>query len=169
MSGSLIFGIGTQSNNGLGSAQVFKLDGNGCLVTSYKNSSLNQSFIDSGSNALYFPDSTIQICDQQSDRPGILLPGHHAQSVSTIIGISSASSMINFSVADAGSLFNTNAAIAAAVNLAGSSLNVSTGTRRPFDGNSTFDWGLPFYFGRNVATAIETRNTSGGMGPYFAF
>ena len=35
--------------------------------------------------------------------------------------------------------------------------------------NAGFDWGLPFYFGRSVYTAIENQNTSAGMGPYFAF
>ncbi|MGG2367973.1 DUF3443 family protein, partial [Salmonella enterica] len=39
-----------------------------------------------------------------------------------------------------------------------------------FTGTNTFDWGLPFHYGRSVYTAIEGKNTSdGGMGPYFAF
>jgi hypothetical protein len=33
----------------------------------------------------------------------------------------------------------------------------------------TFDWGLPFFFGRNVFTAIESRSTPAGSGPYWAF
>jgi len=32
-----------------------------------------------------------------------------------------------------------------------------------------FDWGLPFYFGRSVFTAIEGKATPGGPGPFFAF
>ena len=32
-----------------------------------------------------------------------------------------------------------------------------------------FDWGLPFFFGRNVYTAIELQTTPGGTGPYFAY
>jgi hypothetical protein len=32
-----------------------------------------------------------------------------------------------------------------------------------------FDWGLPFYFGRNVFTAIEGQSTSAGAGPFVAF
>jgi hypothetical protein len=32
-----------------------------------------------------------------------------------------------------------------------------------------FDWGLPFYFGRAIFTAIEGKPTAGGPGPYFAF
>jgi hypothetical protein len=84
------------------------------------------------------------------------------------VGANGVSSSINFSVADANSLFSTNSKVAAAVNLAapisGISANGST-----FNGAQTFDWGLPFYFGRNVYTAIENKNTSAGMGPYFAF
>ena len=32
-----------------------------------------------------------------------------------------------------------------------------------------FDWGLPFFFGRTVFTAIEARSTPAGVGPYLAF
>jgi hypothetical protein len=32
-----------------------------------------------------------------------------------------------------------------------------------------FDWGLPFFFGRTVYTAIEGQSTPAGVGPYFAF
>ncbi|HZU45234.1 MAG TPA: DUF3443 family protein, partial [Terriglobales bacterium] len=33
----------------------------------------------------------------------------------------------------------------------------------------TFDWGLSFFFGRTVFTAIEGQNTPAGPGPYFAY
>jgi hypothetical protein len=32
-----------------------------------------------------------------------------------------------------------------------------------------FDLGMPFFFGRNVFTAIENQTTPGGTGPYFAY
>jgi len=32
-----------------------------------------------------------------------------------------------------------------------------------------FAWGLPFFFGRTIYTAIEGQTTPGGVGPYFAF
>jgi hypothetical protein len=83
-------------------------------------------------------------------------------------GANGVSSSINFSVANADSLFSTNATVAAAVTLAAPSTSVSA-DGSTFSGTDTFDWGLPLYFGRKVYTAIENKNTSAGMGPYFAF
>ena len=63
-----------------------------------------------------------------------------------------------FSVANADDLFSGNPAGIAFVNL---------GAPNPDSGS--FDWGLPFFFGRNVYTAIAGQNTPGGIGPYVAF
>jgi hypothetical protein len=35
--------------------------------------------------------------------------------------------------------------------------------------SNSFDWGLPFFYGRNVFVAIEGQTTSAGMGPFVAF
>jgi hypothetical protein len=35
--------------------------------------------------------------------------------------------------------------------------------------SSIFDFGLPFFFGRNVYVAIDGRSTPGGTGPYTAY
>lgn len=32
-----------------------------------------------------------------------------------------------------------------------------------------FDWGLPFFYGRSIYTAIAGTTNSGGTGPFFAF
>jgi hypothetical protein len=34
---------------------------------------------------------------------------------------------------------------------------------------SSFDFGLPFFFGKNVYTAIEGRTAGNVVGPYYAF
>jgi hypothetical protein len=166
--GSLIFGIGTQGNNGLGTANVLTLDAAGALTTNYKTQTLDQSFIDSGSNAYYFPDSSINTCAQGTQAPGFFCPGTTLNLSATMAGANGVSSSINFSVGDANSLFSTSATVAAAATLAAPSNSVSA-VGSAFDGTKTFDWGLPFYFGRNVYTAIENKNTSAGLGPYFAF
>ncbi len=167
VSGSLIFGIGTQSNNALGSAKVFGLNGNGGVSTTYNGASLTDSFIDSGSNAYFFPDSTIVSC---TTNKGFYCPPSTLNLSGTIMGTNGASSVIAFSVANADSMFSGSSVIAAAPDLAGSSLSVNSTTPSSFNGSTTFDWGLPFYYGRSVYTAIEGQNTSdGGLGPYFAF
>jgi hypothetical protein len=174
VSGSLIFGIGTQGNNGLGSAKVLTLDGAGALTTTYKNQALGQSFIDSGSNAYYFPDDgSIHTCptDNSTHAPGFYCPVTAVNLSGTLTsnGVANGvSSSINFTVADADGLFSTNATVAAAATLAAPSTSVSA-DGSTFNGADTFDWGLPLYYGRNVYTAIENQNTSAGMGPYFAF
>lgn len=165
VSGSLIFGIGTQSNNGLGSATVFQLNGTGGVGTTYKGNPLPQSFIDSGSNAYFFPDS-IPTC---STNKGFYCPAQTQSLTGTITGTNSASADVTFSVANADTMFS-GGIVAVAPALAGSSLSVNNTSASSFNAQQTFDWGLPFYFGRSVYTAIEGQNTAnGGVGPYFAF
>jgi hypothetical protein len=169
VSGNLIFGIGTQSNNGLGNAKVFMLGTNGELTTNYKGGTLQSSFIDSGSNAYYFPDSTINMC---TTNVGFFCPPATLTLSGTIVSaINGTSAAVSFNVTSADTLFSSNATIAATSALAGSSTGINdTGNGGgAFNGGDTFDWGLPFYFGRSVYTAIENHNTSGGVGPYFAF
>ena len=65
----LVFGIATQTNNGLGSAFVLATDGSSNFITTYMGKTLNGSFIDSGSNGLFFPDSTITVCTSTTSDP----------------------------------------------------------------------------------------------------
>jgi hypothetical protein len=169
ISGSLIFGIGTQSNNALGTAKVLGLDASGFLSTKYKlATNLSQSFIDSGSNAYYFPDSSIKAC---TANVGFFCPDSTQGLTATMTSpVNSTSVSVNFNVSSADALFKSGTIIAAASALAGDSTQVGgTSDGSSFNGSNSFDWGLPFYYGRSVYTAIETKNTSGGMGPYFAF
>ncbi len=155
--GSLVFGIGTQSNNGLGSAQVLTLDGYGNFTTTYKSQSYSSSYIDSGSNGMYFLDSgtlgsSMPLCSSSQ----FFYCPNSAQSFSaTNLGGNGVSSNVSFSIANAETLFGNTS------NFAYNNL----GGPNP----SSFDWGLPFFFGRNVFTAIESQNTSAGVGPYFAY
>ena len=60
VTGSLIFGIGTQSNNSLGNATVYTIDpSTGNISTVFNGKTFQDaSFLDTGSNAIYFLDST---------------------------------------------------------------------------------------------------------------
>ncbi|HUW37799.1 MAG TPA: DUF3443 domain-containing protein [Rhodocyclaceae bacterium] len=150
--GSLILGIGTQSDNALGSAQVFALDpSTGTLTTVFNGRRYAGSFIDSGSNALFFPDGGTAVCSS-----GFYCPASPQQFTATNQGSNGSSGSVDFTVANADSLLATgNTAFS---NLAG-----------PSSGIAGFDWGLSFHFGRRVYTAIEGRSTPGGSGPYAAY
>src|SRR5579863_1660579 len=63
--GALTFGIGTETNNGLGSATVFTLDANDYFTTTFSGQTLTSGFIDSGSNALFFP-YTLPACTEST-------------------------------------------------------------------------------------------------------
>ena len=61
-------------------------------------------------------------------------------------------------VANADSLFASSPNFFAFGNLAG-----------PNSDATRFDWGLPFFFGRNVFSAIEGQNTPAGPEPFVAY
>ncbi len=157
VNGSLIFGIGTQSNNALGSANVYGVDTQGDFTTVYHGNTYSGSFIDSGSNGYFFPDSSIPTCPNPNESwycpttsPDNLSAGNQGINMNSPI-------TVNFSIEKATTLFSGN-------NTAFSTLG------GPVPANlNAFDWGLSFFFGRNVFTAIENKSTPGGTGPYFAY
>jgi uncharacterized protein DUF3443 len=155
LTGSLVFGIGTQSNNGLNGATVYPVDNHGNFITQFNGSQYSGSFIDSGSNAFFFPDSAIATC---SDAPAFYCPSSTVNLSATNEGFNGTpTGVVNFSVANADDLFNNNPTANVFGQLAGP--NTITG----------FDWGLPFFYGRNVYTAIEGQSTPDGTGPYWAY
>ena len=154
LNGSLIFGIGTQSNNGLGSVTIFGTDAFGDFTTAYNNTQY-PSFLDSGSNAIYFLDTTTTGLPVCTDLTFLYCPAAAQHFTVTNSGANGASGAVTFTVANA-DLLTSNINNAAINNLAG-----------PNTGQ--FDFGLPFFFGRNVYTAIEGKTTPGGTGPYMAY
>ena len=155
-SGSLIFGIGTQTNNGLGGAVVMPVEpSNGTFTTLYANRSYTGSFIDSGSNAMFFNDG-ISTC-RQAFSSGYYCPATTQTLSAQNQGRTGVGKSVSFSVANAEELFLTNPGNKVFGNLAG-----------PRAGSS-FDWGLPFFFGHRVYVAFEGTSTPGGSGPYFAY
>jgi hypothetical protein len=151
--GVMVFGIGTQSNNALGSATVFTLDPYGEFTTRYGTTTVS-GFLDSGSNGLYFLDSAtaqLPLCSGSSD---FYCPPSPRNLSATNVGADGRSSAVPFTVGNASDLFR----------LPDSVLPQLGG---PFA--DTFDWGLPFFYGRAVFTAIEGQSTPAGVGPYFAY
>ncbi len=180
--GTLTFGIGTQSNNALGSAAVLPVDpGTGNFAAQFMGTLYNDfngagtghgsSFIDSGSNGFFFLDSmtltnqygiNIPDCPQSGSNAlkGFYCPGNTQQISVNVLGESSngtpvgSARTITFNVANASVLFQNN--FAAFNDVAGANSN-------------SFDFGLPFFFGKTVFTAIEGQATPSGNGPYVAF
>lgn len=153
VTGALVFGIGTEGNNGLGSATVFTLDpSDGDLTTQFNGQSLTQSFLDSGSEGFFFNDSSIPQC---SDDSGIYCPSGTLSLQATNVGINAVSSTVSFSIANADQLSGS---LTAFDDLGGANILPDS-----------FDWGLPFFFGRDVYTAIDGQNTAAGVGPYAAY
>ena len=154
VNGSLIFGIGTQGNNAMANTQVIRVNPSTGLFTTVSNGvTYNNSFVDSGSNALYFGSTSIPPCNIN---PDFFCPAA-SQVLSATLRGTSGSASVNFRVANAQTLFATNPSFFAFSDLAGT--NVS----------GTFDWGLPFFFGRRVYLAIAGQDTPAGSGPYVAF
>ncbi len=155
VSGSLVFGIGTQANNSLGSAQVHTTDAEGNFSTTFNGAVYSGSFLDTGSNGLYFQDaSTIGLPACPGQDSAFSCPTATVSFNATNTGLNGTSSQVAFSVANAESLFRTpNAAFD---NLGG-----------PDSGE--FDWGLPFFLGRTTFIGIEGQRSSAGTGPYWAY
>jgi len=170
VSGSMVFGIGTQSNNGLGSAKVYTMDPSFSFIVNYNGKAYSGSFIDSGSNGYFFLDSSIVPamvdCPRGSSGQGFYCPSSTQNFSVTNQGATGATGTVNFSIANAQTLF-ANPTATAFSQLGGPSIiPPSSGTNSipPY-----FDWGLPFFYGRNVYTAIEGASTPGGTGPYWAY
>ena len=156
ITGSLVFGIGTRANNALGTATVLPEDPiTGYITGTYKGTVYVNGYLDSGSNGNYFTDSSLTLCP--SPNGGFYCPTSTMSETATLKGANAATLTANFSVANADTLFSV-ASYTAFSNLGG-----------PISDPMAFDLGLAFFYGHNVFTAIENANTSGGIGPYFAY
>lgn len=151
--GSLVFGIDTQSNNmlaGTGASVLttnlygdFNATFNGVTVAA-------NAFFDSGSTNLFFPDATIEF-----NGFSFYIPASPVSRTVAITGLNRATTSINLQVANAVTLlmsgnyaFNNLAHYMAA----------------------TFDFGIPFFYGRHVYFGIAgTSSSGGGAGPYVAY
>lgn len=158
VSGQLIFGIGTQSNNGLATAQVVQVDpSRGVFTTTQNGTTYTRGFIDSGSTGLFFETNLMSAC--ASPDQAYYCPSGTEQLSAVNTGSNGQSNAVTFSVGNAAQIWQASGGGAAMPLFAGPA----------FVGSQDFDWGLPFFYGRNVYTAIEQQSTPGGTGPYFAY
>ncbi|MEZ2305327.1 DUF3443 family protein [Paraburkholderia sp. RCC_158] len=106
---------------------------------------------------LLFGSSVLPVC--ASPNNAYYCPSSTQQLSAMIEGANGATSAVNFSVANANTVAQTYAGDSALPLLAGPAFVTS----------SIFDWGLPFFYGRNVYAAIEQQATPSGVGPYVAY
>jgi hypothetical protein len=152
----IVFGIGTESNNALGSAIKLVADPD----TGEINATLNAgaaltAYMDSGSNANFFADSSLATCGPSADSTFFCPTTTVTEDVILTGFDGSAPTVGNFDVADATTLFS-NATFTAFNDLGAPAFAGST---------SSLDLGLPFFFGHNIYLAIESTNNPT---PYFA-
>jgi len=176
LSGSLIFGIGTESNNQLSSsATVFTMacdyfttvfDGQTLGITNATTCAGPGSFIDSGSNTLAFPNiPNIPLCPSNTAAGNLsdFYCPTSTQSISaTNEGQDGTSKSTSFSVANAENIF-TNATT--------SSYAVQPALAGPIPTGYGFDWGLPFFYGVNVYSSIDGQSVPSGApsAPWWAY
>jgi hypothetical protein len=174
VSGSLIFGIGTQScsgtplgcsSNALGSAQVYATDASGNIQTTY-NSVAYPGFFDTGSTGFYFLDATTLASTgiiECSDAPGWYCPSSPVSLTVTNTGTNGTSGPLTFSIGNADALFG-NLAFTAFNDLGGDS---GTGVSTDYA-----DFGMPFFYGKNVFVGIMGTTAPSGVSAtygYYAF
>jgi hypothetical protein len=158
--GYLVFGIGTESNNGLDGATVLTTNDVGNITTNFNGQALNSSFLDSGSNGLYFPDSSIPHCTGGAGAADFYCPSSTLSLTALNQGQNGATSTVSFQIANLDGLSNTDFALD---DVGGPATSI-TGI-----GTSYFDFGLPFFFGHTVFAAIGGMTADGTVGPYVAY
>jgi hypothetical protein len=145
--GQLVFGIGTEANNALGSATLYALDSNGNFPEVVYNGSTYTSggSVNTAANTLYLSNPlTLGILDC-TDNP-FYCPSSTTPISLTTYGVNGTSGTVTVNIANADTLFGNNPDFAAFNDLAQESIS----------GLSTdqFDLGLPFFFGRPVFVGI---------------
>lgn len=164
--GRLVLGIGTQSNNQIApSAAIYRVEpdpasaGYLYLSTSIGSTTYPYAYIDSGSNGLFFDDPTLPTrCASNGGADGVwYCPSSPQLRNATIVDAYGVRGDVAFTIASADALFTTpNVAFA---NLGGAAGATNAGA---------FVWGLPFFYGRPVYTAIWGQALAAD-GPWYAF
>jgi len=163
--GRLVFGIGTQSNNQLPVAGRIYPVSTDTASADYLYVGLQvgarsypQSFIDTGSNAMFFDDATLsRVCNVSSGQQGgWYCPADTWRQTATLAGANGTQGSFTFAVDSADTLFNAGAT--AFANLGGTAGQAV----------QTFALGMPFFYGRQVFVSIWGQALSTN-GPWYAF
>jgi hypothetical protein len=153
--GALILGIGTSSNNMPSAVTTYEANLFGEFVTTFDGVPYN-SFIDSGTNGLFFASPSSDLLPNCAFLYSQwFCPSSTTSLFATNTGaFGSPSGVVSFHIGNFISLISSANEVFAEIG-----------------GNSSFDfeWGLPFFFGRNVYVGLDGRGSSLGNGPYWAY
>jgi hypothetical protein len=148
--GTVVFGIGTQSNNGNTAGSTYTTDQSGDFPVANQS---NTVFLDSGSNGYFFQDNTLPTCTNLTD---FYCPTSTQQRTVNLVGTNGAKGSVTISIANAQTLLNNTSNFA--FNDLGGHVDSIPGT----------DLGIPFFYGRYVYYGMDKRAT-GGAAPFVAF
>ena len=160
-SGTLFFGIGTQSNNALSATKLYSIQTTGTTAGTFSTTYAgvaDYGILDTGSNGYFFSDGSIPTCTQYS---GFFCPSGSDALSATIAGSNGGNATtVDFTIDNAATLFGYN--YWALPTLGGSTGSTLSGA---------FDWGLPFFYGRTVFVALDGASLSGttSVGPWVGF
>lgn len=150
--GTLVFGIGTQSNNTLTGVTSFRSTASGAVSGTYKSATVSTIF-DTGSNGLFFTDTSLPACT--STFTDFYCPTSTQSLSAQVSGVDGAATgTVSFTVGNAQSLgaSGSNYALPSLAGAIGGFPNL-------------FDFGLPFFYGRHVYFGFSTASAT----PYVAF
>jgi hypothetical protein len=152
INGYVLFGVGTRANNTPAGVTTFTADSSLNFTTSVGSFNFSTSFIDSGSNGLFFPFN-ICTCDG----------GFYCSAGCTLYDLTAtntdgvATDNVDFQIANLSTLLTNSPTAVVFSNIGGG-----------FD-DTTFDWGFPFFLGRAVYNCIDGQTCNGDAGPYWAY
>jgi hypothetical protein len=154
--GSLILGIGTSSNNVPSAVTAYSADQLGNFVTIFNGNTYKNSYIDTGTNGLFFPSPSASLLPNCSSPNSCwFCPQSTVDLNATTEGESgSPSGVVPFQIGNFESLVN-------------SSNNVFSDIGGQQFGE--FDWGLPVFFGRDIYIGFEGKSSSLGSGPFWTY
>lgn len=147
LGGELVLGINTAANNTLGSAKRFPVD---TFSTLYRGT-VHDANIDSGTSALFF-DDTLPLCQGSNT---YCPPAATARSAINM-GLNNLQDTVNFTI-----IAPENLAVQPGLGAATSALS--------FGFANNFLWGLPFFYGRSIFTALEGTALTAAAGAFYAY
>lgn len=176
LTGHVIFGLGTQSNNQFASSATVITMACDAFTTIFANQTLGitnpkncdgpYSAIDSGSNGVYFPNfANLPLCPTSTSAgnlSSLYCPDGNVAFKATIQGQDGKSKPADFIVGNGQQLLTSSAT-------AQDSVLPTLGGTNAF--GSGFVWGLPFFYGRSVYFSIADRTAPPGTpkAPWWAF